>query len=407
MSIILDEAYTKAMKVFIKKAMEWGAKLVPSKGKHLKFRDSLGHQISAPKTSSDWRSIKNFESELRRKGFVNQNTATKVKDALPSTTKPKVKEIKLSSQQRRLSASANRKAGGLSLQNFMRKVEGKDLIQPAPTSRTTIKSLPASKLGKQKPKVPTLTQRRLQPSSAAPRTGTNPSERMTKAFDDRLDALIQSVRNSPRRRVNRLEKSSTTTSTSRRTPKGERKKISRAELDGMNIPQKQKDELIKQGLVTENKFRVAAQLMRKAGVRNYDDLTRTVNTIKQQVGDKIIQSLRTPKQPTKKGLELQGRMSRAVDKNKDKYPGLFDEQMVVPRSIKKKNPLMTVKTEMEILKQLSNRKAAYDAARTGKAMYPFSEDNKHREDKLNYQYKEVTNPKKPADVIKALKLKKA
>ena len=86
---------------------------------------------------------------------------------------------------------------------------------------------------------------------------------------------------------------------------------------------------------------------------------------------------------------------------------IVQEQMVVPRSIKKKDPLMTVKTEMEILKQLSNRKAAYDAARTGKAMYPFSEDNKHREDKLNYQYKEVTNPKKPADVIKALKLKKA
>ena len=324
------------MKVFIQKAMQWGAKLVPSKGKHLKFRDSLGHQISAPKTSSDWRSIKNFESELRRRGFVNQNTATKVKDALSSTTKPKVKEIKLSSQQRRLSASANRKAGGLSLQNFMRKVEGKDLIQPTPTSRTTIKSLPASKLGKPAPKVPTLTQRKLKPSTAHPNftsTGSNPSERMTKAFDDKLDALIQSVRNSPRRRVNRLQKSSTTTSTSRRTPKGERKKISRAELDGMNIPQKQKDELIKQGLV--------------------------------------------------------------------------GEQMVVPRSIKKKNPLMTVKTEMEILKQLSNRKAAYDAARTGKAMYPFSEENKHRDAKLNYQYKDVTNPKKPSDPIRALKLKKA
>ena len=40
------------------------------------------------------------------------------------------------------------------------------------------------------------------------------------------------------------------------------------------------------------------------------------------------------------------------------------------------------------------------------AMYPFSEENKHREDKLNYQYKDVTNPKKPVDVIKALKLKK-
>ena len=374
------------MKVFIQKAMQWGAKLVPSKGKHLKFRDSLGHQISAPKTSSDWRSIKNFESELRRRGFVNQNTATKVKDALSS--KPKVKEIKLSSQQRRLSASANRKAGGLSLQNFMRKVEGKDLIQPAPTSRTTIKSLPASKLGKQKPKAPTLTQRKLKPS----RTGSNPSERMTKAFDDRLDALIQSVRNSPRRRVNRLEKSSTTTAprtgstSTRTTPKGERKKISRAELDGMNIPQKQKDELIKQGLVTENKFRAAAQLMRKAGVRNYDDLVRTVSELKNKAAG--------IKKPLKPGVRRQ--LMKKVQ-----------EQMVVPRSIKKKNPLMTVKTEMEILKQLSNRKAAYDAARTGKAMYPFSEDNKHREDKLNYQYKEVTNPKKPVDVIKALKLKKA
>ena len=380
----ISEGYTKAMKIFIQKAAQYGAKLYSSKGKHLKFRDSLGHQISAPKTSSDWRSIKNFESELRRKGFVNQNTATKVKDALPSTTKPKVKEIKLSSQQRRLSASANRKAGGLSLQNFMRKVEGKDLIQPTPTSRTTIKSLPASKLGKPAPKVPTLTQRKLKPSTA-PRTGSNPSERMTKAFDDKLDALIQSVRNSPRRRVNRLEKSSTTRSTSTRTPKGERKKISRAELDGMNIPQKQKDELIKQGLVTENKFRAAAQLMRKAGVRNYDDLVRTVSELKNKASG--------IKKPLKPGVRRQ--LMKKVQ-----------EQMVVPRSIKKKNPLMTVKTEMEILKQLSNRKAAYDAARTGKAMYPFSEDNKHRDAKLNYQYKEVTNPKRPVDVIKALKLKK-
>jgi len=219
---------------------------------------------------------------------------------------------------------------------------------------------------------------------------------MEKGFDDRLDALIQSIRNSPRRRVNRLEKSSTTTSTStststRTTPKGERKKISRAELDGMNIPQKQKDELIKQGLVTENKFRAAAQLMRKAGVRNYDDLVRTVSELKNKAAG--------IKKPLKPGVRRQ--LMKKVQEQ------LAQEQMVVPRSIKKKNPLMTVKTEMEILKQLSNRKAAYDAARTGKAMYPFSEDNKHREDKLNYQYKDVTNPKKPVDVIKALKLKKA
>ena len=84
---------------------------------------------------------------------------------------------------------------------------------------------------------------------------------------------------------------------------------------------------------------------------------------------------------------------------------LAQEQMVVPRGLKKKNPLMNVKTEMELLKRLSNRKSFYDAARTGRAIYPFSEDNKHRDAKLNYQYKQVTNPapKKPLDVLKAKK----
>ena len=74
------------MKVFIKKAAQYGAKVVSDKGKHLKFRDTLGHQISAPKTTSDWRAIKNFESELRGRGFVNQETVKKVKDTLVKNT---------------------------------------------------------------------------------------------------------------------------------------------------------------------------------------------------------------------------------------------------------------------------------------------------------------------------------
>ena len=74
------------MKVFIKKAAQYGAKVVSDKGKHLKFRDNLGHQISAPKTTSDWRAIKNFESELRGRGFVNQKTTRKVKDTLVKNT---------------------------------------------------------------------------------------------------------------------------------------------------------------------------------------------------------------------------------------------------------------------------------------------------------------------------------
>ena len=87
---IITERYTKAMRVFINKAAQYGGKLVSDKGKHLKFRDNLGHQISAPKTTSDWRAIKNFESELRGRGFVNQETVKKVKDSLVKGSKETV-----------------------------------------------------------------------------------------------------------------------------------------------------------------------------------------------------------------------------------------------------------------------------------------------------------------------------
>tara|TARA_Y100001937_G_scaffold96489_1_gene131205 strand:- start:291 stop:911 length:621 start_codon:yes stop_codon:yes gene_type:complete len=79
---------------FIKLAQKYGAKLIRSK-KHNIFRDAAGHQITAPKTTSDFRAIKNFEAELKGRGFVNQETVSKVKGALtgPKTTvlKPSVK----------------------------------------------------------------------------------------------------------------------------------------------------------------------------------------------------------------------------------------------------------------------------------------------------------------------------
>ena len=60
----------------------------------------------------------------------------------------------------------------------------------------------------------------------------------------------------------------------------------------------------------------------------------------------------------------------------------------------------TQQTEKEILDY--GREKEGIAARPKKV----TEENKHRDDKLNYQYKEVTNPKKPVDPVRALKLKK-
>ena len=86
---IITEGKLKAGAAFIKLAAKYGAKLVRSK-KHNVFRDAAGHQITAPKTTSDFRAIKNFESELKGRGFVNQETIAKVKDSLVKGSKETV-----------------------------------------------------------------------------------------------------------------------------------------------------------------------------------------------------------------------------------------------------------------------------------------------------------------------------
>ena len=292
------------MKVFIKKAAQYGAKVVSDKGKHLKFRDSLGHQISAPKTTSDWRAIKNFESELRGRGFVRQETTKKVKDALVKGTKTTA-----------LPASNTRRTAN---------------------QQTTFKQFT----------------QKFQPNVQGPRRSE---------LEVQADNIIRSLRSKQRAQV------------------PARKKISRAELDGMNIPQKQKDALIKQGLV-ENKYKVAAQLMRKAGVRNYDDLVRTVSDIKRQAAEKIIQNIRK---------------------------GKVQEQLVVPRGIKKKYPFgMPLEKEKQILRTFSNRPSVFNRAVTGQKIPGFSEQltpEQKKDAKIKYQYDQVTDPKKPEDPIKKLK----
>ena len=173
---MITEGYTKAMKVFIDMAKRYGAKLYSSKGKHLKFRDNLGHQISAPKTSSDFRAIRNFQSELRNKGFVDSqarsaSTTKKVKDALVNKTN--VTAVPVSN------------------------------TRPTANQQTTFKDFT----------------QKYQPNVQGPRR----SELQVQG-----DHIINTIR-----------------------AKAKRKTISRAQLDAMNIPQKEKDKLIRQGLVTE------------------------------------------------------------------------------------------------------------------------------------------------------------
>ena len=124
------------MKVFIDMAKRYGAKLVTSKGKHLKFRDSLGHQISAPKTSSDFRAIRNFQSELRNKGFVDSQGAV-ARTKRVATPKPTVqpKASAPTAKQRYEAGEKGLKTGTqTTFKDFMQKVDTARTNTPKPAA---------------------------------------------------------------------------------------------------------------------------------------------------------------------------------------------------------------------------------------------------------------------------------
>ena len=136
----VEEGYTKAMMQFVKLAAKWGAKPVKTTGKHLKFRDALGNQISAPKTSSDFRAIRNFKSELKNRGFVQQLPKSKVAKDKSIVQEPVTPTVKTSGQQ-------------TTFKDFMNKIRPivTDLKKPSTTAsryekgwRKAIKELPAS-----------------------------------------------------------------------------------------------------------------------------------------------------------------------------------------------------------------------------------------------------------------------
>ena len=115
----LEEGKLKAGMEFIKLARQYGARLIRSK-KHNVFRDAAGHQITAPKTTSDFRAIKNFEAELRGRGFVRQTTLPKPKPK-PTVQKP---EPTLTPKQRFEAGETGLRTGNqTTFKDFMQKVD--------------------------------------------------------------------------------------------------------------------------------------------------------------------------------------------------------------------------------------------------------------------------------------------
>ena len=85
-----------------------------------------------------------------------------------------------------------------------------------------------------------------------------------------------------------------------------------------------------------------------------------------------------------------------------------DEQMVAPKRLGKRDLLDLTPTEkkLDAIIRLSNRPGVFNRAVTGKRIAGVSEQltpEQKKDAKLNYQYKQVTDPKRPEDPIKKIK----
>lgn len=78
---------------FAKYALSKGFELLRSSGKHNIWKHPSGAQITSPKTTSDWRSIKNFQAELKSR---LQSSGVNIKK--PEVKKPVELPVKKSQQ---------------------------------------------------------------------------------------------------------------------------------------------------------------------------------------------------------------------------------------------------------------------------------------------------------------------
>ena len=211
---IITEGKLKAGAAFIKLAAKYGAKLVRSK-KHNIFRDAAGHQITAPKTTSDFRAIKNFESELRNRGFIKQETVRKVKDSLVKNTN--VTAVPSSTPKARRTANQQ-----TTFKDFTQK------FQP-------------NVQGPRKPNTPVKRGKVQGPE-------TELENRMKKAYDKRVDAVIKDIRG---------------TKTKTPLPAKMPKRLTDAEMEklrNLKLTPKQRRKFREMGLMETNKHRDAKLL---------------------------------------------------------------------------------------------------------------------------------------------------
>ena len=124
--------------LFKKHALEQGFKLLRDTGKHNIWKHSSGAQITSPKTSSDWRAIKNFKSELKYRlanAGVNINKPEVGKKPIAEPVKPS--SLGDAARAKYQSGASVRSGTPMSFKDFMSRINS--ARTPAPTSSAPVR----------------------------------------------------------------------------------------------------------------------------------------------------------------------------------------------------------------------------------------------------------------------------
>jgi len=148
---------------FAKHALEKGFELVRDTGKHNIWKHSSGAQITSPKTTSDWRSFKNFQAELKSRLSqfgVTPKPVAQAPQAKP-VAQPKPSESSASERERYSSGQTLRTGTQTTFKDFLAKIQqAKEKATPV---KATLSARMAAAYDRNQDKIPLTAQLKYRP----------------------------------------------------------------------------------------------------------------------------------------------------------------------------------------------------------------------------------------------------
>ena len=446
------------MMVFIKAAAKYGFKPIKSTGKHLKFVNSAGTRIGAPKTTSDRRSILNFESQARRAAGGTTAPASGPKPSISAPVQPKASAP--TAKQRYEAGEKGLKTGTqTTFKDFMQKVDTARTKQSskAPVTNTTRVQGPESELANRMGKAydglvnkkgeEVLRRERLVNkfgkveegvASMAVKAGSNlvpkimtgigavgtmlqaskadKERRRQLARDNNLDitkpgdrAKLGRLLKKDTEAKKRVEKGDTRSQEQYRQEKAENRKT--IDATRQQLGQSKAEPGTKERAEIDKKLKDFRDELRD--VTN-DPIVPSRAKVRVKVGQEVPKPNTT--QPPRTGASPQrvrDRRSYEAQQRRNRKQDIPEGMLPVPSMARRlmNNPPIPANAgtqqqdkEDKFKKQYDKKFQKYDK-KIRDLKKELKASNKHRDEKLNYQYKDVTNPKRPSDPVKDLKKK--